>query len=128
MVGVILIAVTLILYLGTKANEMSAVMRAARDGAENAIADIDAEYMCEIVIEEVGFDAGSIKISVAVRNPPPNITWENFKENIIEPSIRDDALKHIHNAVAGFLPENADNVKTSYYTYGVEVDARRVTK
>ena len=128
LVGAILMAVASMLYLGLGSSEMSAVMRAARDGAENAIADIDAEYGCEIVIEEVGFDAGTITISVEVRSPPPNITWENFKVNIVEPNIREGALKHIYNAVVGFLPETADNVKTGYYTYSVEVDARRVTK
>jgi hypothetical protein len=128
LVGAIFVAVASLLYLGTGANETAAIMQAARDGAENAIADIDVEYGCEIVIEEVGFDAGAITISIAVRSPPSGIRWENFRDNIIRPSIRDGALKHIYNAVVGFIPKDADNVRTRYYTYSVEVDARRVAK
>ncbi len=129
LVGAILVAVASLLYLGAGGNEMETVKSAARAGAENAIADIDAEYGCEIIIEEVGFDRGTIKISVAVRSPPPDFTWENFKENIVESKIKDGALKHIYNAVVGFLPESVDNeVKTGYYAYKVEVDAKLVTK
>lgn len=131
LVGAILIAVASMLYLGAGANESSAVMRAARDGAENAIADIDAEYGCEIIIEKIGFDAGTIAIYVEVRSPPPDITWENFRDNIVRPNIRDGALKYIQNAVTGSIPETAQPVRTGYYTYDVPLEnivVTRVTK
>ena len=129
LVGAILIAVASMLYLGLGSSEMSAVMQTARDGAENAIAAIDAEYGCSIDIEELGFDAGTITISVAVRDAPPaSITWENFRENIVKKNIREEALKHIQNAIGGSFPATAGPVKTAYYTYDVTVEVRRVTK
>lgn len=129
LVGAILVAVASLLYLGTGSNESAVVMRAARDGAENAIAAIDADYGCSINIEELGFDAGTITISIAVRSAPPdNIAWDNFRENIIKKNVRDGALKHIQNAVGGSFPTTAGLVKTAYYTYDVAVEVRRVTK
>ena len=129
LVAAILIAVASMLYFGTVGNESAVVMRAARDGAENAIAAIDAEYGCSIDIEELGFDAGAITIYVVVRDAPPaNITWDNFRENIVEENIRGEALKHIQNAVGGSFPVTPAPVKTAYYTYDVTVDVRRVTK
>ncbi len=122
LVGAILVAVASLLYLGAGGNEMETVKSAARAGAENAIADIDAEYGCEIIIEEVGVDAGTITIYVNVRGgPPPD-------DQTIRDNIRASALKYIYQAVVGFFPENAEPVKTGYYTYDVNVEIRRVTK
>ncbi len=122
LVGAILVAVASLLYLGAGSNEMETVKSAARAGAENAIADIDAEYGCEIIIEEVGVDAGTITIYVNVRGgPPPD-------DQTISDAIRASALKYIYQAVVGFFPENAEPVKTGYYTYDVNVEIRRVTK
>lgn len=129
LVAAILIAVASMSYLGIGSNESAVVMRAARDGAENAIAAIDAEYGSSIDIEEVGFDAGTITISVAVRNAPPdNIDWDDFRDNIIKENIIEGALKYIQNAVGGYFPVTAAPVQTAYYTYDVTVDVRRVTK
>ncbi len=124
LISAILIAVASMLYLGIGGNESAVVMRAARDGAENAIAALDAEYGCSINIEEVGFDAGMITITVSVRDIP---TVDNF-DNMIKENIREGALKHIQNAVGGSFPLTAGPVKTSYYTYDVTVEVRRVTK
>ena len=122
LVGAILIAVASMLYLGAGANEGSAVMRAARDGAENAIATLGAEYGSEIDIERLGFDAGTITIHVVVRGgSPPD-------DGTIKEDIGGGALKFIHNAIAGSFPEVAGPVKTRYYTYNVAVGIRRVTK
>lgn len=124
LVGGILIAVSSIVYLGTGGNESAVVMRAARDGAENAIAAFDAEYECSINIKEVGFDAGTITITVLVHNGPAVANFENtLKENI-----RADALRYIHNAVSGSFPTTPAPVKTSYYTYDVRVEVVEVTK
>lgn len=127
LIGAILIAATSVLYLGTGGSESAAVMRAARDGAENAIAGIDAEYGCSIDIEELGFSAGTIRVSVAVRNAPEHIPWENL-ETIIKSRIREGALKFIFNAIRGTFPRAAQPVKTAYYTYDVAVEVRRVTR
>lgn len=124
LVGAILIAVASMLYLGIGSNESAVVTRAARDGAENAIAAIDAEYGCMIDIEEVGFDAGMITITVSIRDTP---AVDNF-DNMIKENIKVGALKHIQNAVGGSFPLTAGPVKTSYYTYDVAVNVRRVTK
>ncbi len=124
LISVTLIAVASMLYLGIGSNESAVVMRAARDGAENAIAVIDSEYGCMIDIEEVGFDAGMITITVSIRDSP---AVDDF-DNIIKENIREGALKHIQNAVSGSFPLTAGPVKTSYYTYDVTVEVRRVTK
>ncbi len=129
LIGGILIAVASLLYLGTLSNESAVVMQAARDGAENAIAAIDAEYGCSIDIENLTFDAGMITMSVAARNAPPdNIDWEDFSENVIGENIRNGALEHIQNAIGGYFPATAAPVKTAYSTYDVAVEVRRVTK
>jgi hypothetical protein len=122
--GAILIVVASMLYSGTGANESAVAMRAARDGAENAIAALDAEYGCSADIAEVGFDAGTITITVSLRDSP---AVYNF-DNIMKESIRAGALKYIQNAVSGSFPVTAGPVKTSYATYDVAVDLRRVTK
>ncbi len=124
LIGAILIAAASMLYLGLGSNESAVVMRAARDGAENAIAAMDAEYGCSIDIEEVGFDTGMITITVSVRNVP---ALENF-DNMAKDNIRIGALKHIHNAVGGSFPTIAGAVKTAYHTYDVTVELRKVTK
>lgn len=117
-----MVAVASLLYLGIGSNETAVVMSAARAGAENAIAALDAEYGCAIDIEQLDFDAGTITIYVMVRGgPPPD-------NQAISDNIRVEALKHVYNAVTGSLPETAQPVKTRYYTYDVAVEIRRVTK
>ena len=122
LIGAILVAVASLLYLGVGSNEMATVKSAARAGAENAIAALDAEYGCEIIIEDDGFDAGTITIYVSVRGgPPPD-------DQAISDNIRSSALKYIYQAVLGSFPENAEPVKTGYYTYDVAVEIGRVTR
>lgn len=129
LVGAILITVTSLLYLGSGGNESAVVMQAARDGAENAIASVDAGYGCSIDIENLSFSTGTITISVAARNAPPdNISWSNFRDNTIKKNVRDAALKYMQNAVGGSFPTVAGPVKTSHATYDVTVNARQVTK
>lgn len=128
LVGAILIAVASMLYLGIGSNESAVVMRAARDGAENAIAAIDVEYGCSIDIENLSFYGENITISVVVRNgPPSDMDWEDFEETIKE-NIRNEALRYMHNAIGGNFPVVVGPVKTSYHTYDVTVNVRRVTK
>ena len=122
MIGVILLVVSLFFYLGAESNEMATVMSAARTGAENAITVLDSEYGCAIDIEQVGFDAGTVTIYVNVRGgPPPD-------NQAISDNLRVSALKYIYQAVIGFFPDNAEPIKTGYYTYDVDVGIRRVTK
>ncbi len=122
LVGAILVAVASLLYLSAGNNETTVVMSAVRAGTENAIAALDIEYGCAIDIEQLDFDAGTITVHVAVRGgPPPD-------NQTISDNIRMGALKHIYNAVVGFLPETAEPVKTRYYTYDVAVEVTRVTK
>ncbi len=122
LVGAILVAVASLLYLGIGNNETAVVMSAVRAGAENEIAALDIEYGCAIDIEQLDFDSGTITIHVTVRGgPPPD-------KQTISDNIRVGALKHIYNAIVGFLPETAENVKTSYYTYDVAVEVTRVSK
>ncbi len=129
LVGGILITVTSLLYLGLGGNESSVVLGAARDGAENAISNLDARYGCAIDIDNLTFNAGTITVSVAVRNAPPKtFTWNNFRDNVVKKDIREAALKLIQNAVGGHIPSAAAPVKTSYYTYDVTVNARQVVK
>jgi len=130
LVSVILISVTALFYLGQSSNETATILRAARDGAENAIFTIDMDNGCTIDIENLTFSSsGTITINVVARNAPPdNISWDNFAENTIENNIRTGALKYIHYALAGSFPTTVASVKTSYYTYDVEVEARRVTQ
>jgi hypothetical protein len=129
LVGVILISIASMLYLGAKGNEPSVAMIAAQDGAENAIFWLAAAYECAIEIEEVEFSAGLVTIEVAVRYaPPPGFTWENFSENVVEPTIREQALKYLTHAVTGSFPVETRPVQTSYYTYDVEVVAERVVR
>jgi uncharacterized protein (UPF0333 family) len=127
----VLISVTAMLYLGTTSNETVVATRAARDGAENAIAAIDASYGSSIDITSVSFEAGAAKIgiSVAVRNAPPdNMTWGNFSENIVKYRIKVGALKFIRDAVGGGLTSENGPVTTGLYSYSVSVDVARVTK
>jgi hypothetical protein len=123
LVAAMLISVASLVYLGMRDNESAAAMLAARDGAENAIAALDTQYGCSIDVEKVGFDAGAITVYVVVRDAPPeNLTWENFWENTVRPSIRREALRHVSNAVTGSLPAAVEYVRTSYYIYTVAVD------
>jgi len=129
LVGAILLTVTSLFYLGLGSNESTVVMQAARDGTESAIANIDIKYGCSIDIENLSFTTGTITISVAVSNAPPaDISWSNFRDNIVKKNIREEALRYIQNAVGGHFPSIAAPVKTSHYTYDVIVNARLVTK
>jgi hypothetical protein len=103
-------------------------MRAARDGAENAIATIDDNYGCSIDIDNLIYSAGTITINVVALNVPPgNIGWDNFRENVIENKIREGALLYVSNAIGGSFPHTVQPVKTAHYTYDVAVEVRRVT-
>lgn len=124
LVGGILMVVTSMVYLGMGGNESAVVMQAARDGAENVIAAFDAEYGCSADINGVGFNAGVITIYVSIRDSPPVVNFDN----ILKENIRVGALKYIQNSVGGSFPTTAGPVKTSYATYDVAVDLRRVTK
>ena len=128
LVAAILIAATSTLYLGMNSNESTVVMRAARDGAENAIIAIDSDYGCAIDIEGLTSSVGIITIQVTVRNTPPSTAWDNFRENVIKKTTREGALRYINNALFGSFPATAGPVKTAYYTYDVTVEVRRVTK
>jgi hypothetical protein len=129
LVAGILIFVAGMFFTGSWSNEPAVATRAARDGAENAIAAIGVEYGCSIDISDIGFRNGTITIYVAVRDAPPEgFSWESFSEQILEPSIREEALRHIHNALHGTLPATPAPVGGSYYTYDVEVEATRVIK
>ncbi len=122
LVGAILAVVASLLYMGAGSNELSVVMAAARTGADDAIAALGAEHGCAIDIERVSFDAGMIKIRVAVRGgPPPD-------NRAISDNIRAGALRFIQHAIGGTFPENPQPVKTGRYTYDVSVEVRRVTK
>lgn len=122
LLGALLVALASLFYLAAGDNEMAVIMSAARVGAENAIGALDAEYGCEIAIEQLGFDAGDITIQVVVMGgPPPD-------NQTIAENIREGALKHIYQAVVGFLPESAEPVRTGYNTYDVAVEIKRVTK
>ncbi len=124
LMGAILIVASSMLYLGIGNNELVVVVQAARDGAENAMAALDAEYGCSIDIDEVEFDAGMITIGVLVRDPP---ALENF-DNMVKDEVRTSALGYILNAVGSEFPATVGPVKTSYYTYDVTVEVVRVTK
>ncbi|MEW5995565.1 MAG: hypothetical protein AB1744_14375, partial [Candidatus Zixiibacteriota bacterium] len=127
----VLISVTAMLYLGTTSNETVVAVRAVRDGAENAVAAIDTSYGSSIDIASVSFEAGTatIRVSVSVRNAPPdNMTWENFRENIVKYRIKVDALEFIRDEVGGRLTSENGPVTTALYSYIVNVDAVRVTK
>jgi hypothetical protein len=129
LVGAILISVASMLYLGAGSNELTLVLRAARDGVENAALALALDYGCSVKIRELGFSAGVITIEVAVRNAPPSgQTWENFAENIVEPTVRAHVLRFIAYALTGAPPAEPYPVRTSYYTYDVEVAAERVTR
>ncbi len=129
LVGGILIMVTSLVYLGLGSNESSIVLGAARDGAENAVSNLSARYGCAIDIDNLVFNTGTITVSVAVRDAPPdNFTWADFRDNVVAKRIREAGLKMIQNAVGGHIPSTAAPVKTSYYTYDVAVNARQVTK
>jgi len=122
LVGALLVAVASLLYIGAGSNEGAVVMSAARVGADNAITTLATEYRCAIDIEGLGLDAGKITISINVMGgPPPD-------NQTISESIRTGALKFIHQAINGSFPENAQPVKSGYYTYDVVVKIRRVTK
>jgi len=124
LVGAILIASSSMVYLGRSSNESAVVMQAARDGAENAIAVLDSGYGCSIDIQEVGFYAGMITVTVSVRDPP---ALGNF-DNLVKENIRVSALRYIQSAVGGSFPTTAEPVRTAYYTYDVTVDVLEVTK
>ena len=129
LISAILISVSSMLYIGMGSNDSSVVISGARNGAENAIFTIDMEYGCSTDIEEVSVSHGMVTIEVKIRNAPPTgYSWENFKENIVENMIRDQALKYIRYAISGYFPEVADLVKTTYATYDVEVVVERVVK
>lgn len=124
-----MIAATSTLYVSVGSNESTAIMQAARDGTENAIAAIDADYGCSIDIEGLSLSAGTITINAIARNAPSeNIGWDNFRDNIIKKNIRDGALRYIHNTVFGSFPITVAPVTTPYYTYDVSVVVRRVVK
>lgn len=129
LVGGILLITTFMLSLGLRTSESTLAIQVARDGAENAISRMNANYGCSIDIDNLAFDSGTITISVAVRNAPPdNLTWSYFSENIIKKYIREAALKLIQNAVSGRAPSVTTPVKTAHYTYEVVVNTRQVTK
>ncbi len=122
LIGAILLVVTSLFYLSLGSTEMAAIMSAARTGTENAIALLGPEFGCSIDIEQVGFDDGTITIYVNVRGgPPPD-------NQVISDNIKVGALKYIYHAVNGSFPEKAETLETSYYTYDVNVEIRRVTK
>ena len=106
LISAILISVASMLYYGMGSNESTVVLTGARDGAENAIFNVDMQYGCSTNIEHVGISGGLITIEVKVRNAPPSgYSWENFSENVVENVIRDQGGKIDSgrgNAVAEF--------------------------
>ncbi len=122
LIGVIVLTATSIVYAGNLSREVEIVKSAASLGAENAIIALEAEYGVTIWIEKVSFKNGEVSISLlVVGGPPPH-------DQTIENEVREDALRFIHQAIAGDFPRNAYPVKTSYYTYDVVVEVERVVR
>lgn len=123
----ILLTATSLLYIGLENNELSSVLQAARDGAEEAIATIELSYGCPANVENLRYNEGKITISLTlIFSPQDESNWTEFKENVVKKMVREYALNCIRNAVSGQETPTAVPVKTIFHTYDVSVDLREV--
>lgn len=79
LIGAILLVVAAFVAMGEQSNRGAVVLSAARTGADNAIASLDAQYGCTIDIKAIGLDANNVMIYLTVKGgpPPDNETVEN---------------------------------------------------
>ncbi len=128
LVGAILVSIASMLYLGMASNEQTVVAQAARDGIENAALALQLEYGCELSATHVGVSHGDITMSIKIRNAPPQgFTWENFRDNVVKPLLREQVLRFVGYALSGNFPEAVGPVSGRYYTYDVEnIEVERV--
>ena len=106
---------------GQRSNEVSTALSAARTGADEAIAKLDAQYGCQMSVYDLSFNNGTVVITVNVLSSvPPNAVIEN--------EVRTEALDHIYQAVTGTSLGIAQPVDARYYRYDVSVVVTRVSK
>lgn len=120
-VGAILVVISALMVSGQRSNEVSTALSAARTGADEAIAKLDAQYGCQMSVYDLSFNSGTVTITVNALSAVPSSA-------VIENEVRTEALKHIYQVVNGTFPENAQPVIARNYRYDVSVIVTRVSK
>lgn len=120
-VAVVLVMIAAFIVTGERSNELSTALSAARTGADEAIAKLDAQYGCQMSIDDLSFKNGTVAITISALSSVPS-------NAVIENAVRTEALKHIYQVVHGNFPESAQPFDAKYYHYDVSVAVTRVSK
>jgi uncharacterized protein (UPF0333 family) len=119
--GAVLAAVSALLLVGQRSNEAESVMSAARTGANKATTQLYMQYGYPIDIDKLTFSNGMILLSLTTHNNGP-------QNSVIVDQVKTEVLKYVYQAINGIFPDNAQPVKTRYYTYDVSITINRVSK
>jgi len=122
-VGAILVVISALMVSGQRSSEVSTALAAARTGADEAIAKLDAQYGCQMSVYDLSFNNGTVTITINALATVPSSAV-----GLIENEVRTEALKHIYQAATGTFTENAQPVVAKYYRYDVSVVVTRVSK
>jgi uncharacterized protein (UPF0333 family) len=120
-IGAILTVVSALMLVGQRSNEADSAMSAARTGANEAIAQLNMQYGCQISVDELTFNDGMISLSLTASNGGPS-------DSVIRDGVRTEVLKYVYQAVNGVFPDNVQPVRTRNYIYDVSVAINRVSR
>lgn len=120
--GILLIS-TSFFYWSLENHEVTTIIQATRDGAENALANIEINYGVSANIEYLKLDDNQIEISIAIMGTPPEIAWADFAENVVKKTVRESVFCHIQYALSSLSTKNPESAP---YTYDVSVSLRKV--
>ncbi|MEM2889875.1 MAG: hypothetical protein QW358_00805 [Candidatus Hadarchaeum sp.] len=105
-------------------NELTTVIQAAHDGAENALATIEITYGCSANVEHLRINDNRIEVSIVIlASPPEDINQFDFTENIVKKMVRESVINYIQNALSSLSSVN-NPIKTAFSTYDVSVSLR----
>jgi len=120
-IGAVLTVVSVLMLVGQRSNEADSAMSAARTGANEAIAQLNMQYGCQISVDELTFNDGMISLSLTASNGGPS-------DSVIRNGVRTEVLKYVYQAINGVFPDNVQPVRTRNYTYDVSVAINRVSR
>ena len=120
-IGAVLTVVSVLMLVGQRSNEADSAMSAARTGANEAIAQLNMQYGCQISVDELTFNDGMISLSLTASNGGPS-------DSVIRNGVRTEVLKYVYQAINGVFPDNVQPVRTRNYTHDVSVAINRVSR
>ncbi|MEM3421939.1 MAG: hypothetical protein QW835_06465 [Candidatus Hadarchaeum sp.] len=121
--GIILTATSFFCW-SLQNTELTTIIQAAHDGAENALATIEINYGCSAYVECFGLNDNRIEISIVIlAAPPENINQFDFTEKVVKKMVKESVFNYIQRALSSLSTNNP--IETAFCPYDVSIRIRK---